>query len=71
MFRRQKGTWNLTRTDFYLDNDNITSRIAREEHFVQASEAKRDQNAIYIEFDSKEALEKLLKLTENPNYQEK
>jgi hypothetical protein len=52
------------------DAESILSQISLEEHFVEASQSKKD-NAIFIEFGPKEALDKLLNLSENENYTER
>ncbi len=71
MFKKKQGIWKRKQLIFKLDTNNITSQIASEEQFVEASELKKDPNAVYIEFAPKEALEKLTMLSQNPNYQEK
>lgn len=51
-------------------DENITTQIAREEHFVQG-QAKKDPNAVYIEDNPQKALEKLRSISSIENYQEK
>jgi len=49
----------------------MARRIAKEETFVSMGEARKDLNAVFIEDNPQKALEKLLNLAKNENYQEK
>jgi len=71
MEKPRDGTTLFFKTLVRLDAESIMSQIAKEEHFVEASQSKKDPNAVYIEFGPKEALDKLLHLSENENYPER
>lgn len=49
----------------------MSSKIAKEEHFVTTNQAFKDPNAVYIEDNPQKALEQLLNLSKNQNYKEK
>jgi serine/threonine-protein phosphatase 4 regulatory subunit 1 len=52
------------------NGDSISTKIAQEEVFLKSNTATRDQNEVFIEY-SPAALDKLLNLSNNNNYQEK
>jgi len=54
-----------------LTETNISTKIAEEEHFIAPEDLQKDSNAIYIEDNPTKALEKLLSLSNNTNFEEK
>lgn len=61
----------MDKTKSGKENENIARRIAKEETFVPVGETRKDINAIFIEDNPEKALEKLLNLASNENFQEK
>lgn len=52
-------------------NEHIAQDIAREESMPTASQIKQVKNAVFVDYDPKVAIDKLLNLSTNPSAAEK